>query len=84
MNKPKKEVIIKMIKEHINFLVEFDRFEMARFFCEIASKISYDKLVGKDYIVYLSDSRVEINEQIITYLKTNNLIEQKERTNGKN
>lgn len=84
MNKLKKEVVIKMIKEHINFLVEFDRFEMARFFCEIASKIFYNELVSKDYIVYLNDSRVEINEQIITYLKTNNLIEQKERTNGKN
>lgn len=74
MSKVQKEYLLKDLKEHISMLVEFSRFDMARFYCEIASKISMNKSIGQDFIVYLNEQTVEIDKHIISYLKDNNLL----------
>ena len=74
MEKIKKENLVKELKEHISMLIEFDRFEMASYYCEIAKKVFYDKPIEKEILVYMADDRIEIDNHIKEYLKSNNLI----------
>lgn len=67
----KKMNLIKELKEHISFLLEFDRFEMARFYCDVASKIFENKPVGNDYLVYLNEDLYDVDKQIMNYLREN-------------
>lgn len=68
----KKMNLIKELKEHISFLLEFDRFEMARFYCDVAIKIFYDIPVTKEYLDNMMDKRIEIDNHIKEYLQENN------------
>lgn len=70
--KIKKENLMEELKEHINMLLEYNRFEMASFYCEIAKGIFYDT-IGKEYLKYMVDDRIEIDNHIKEYLKEKGL-----------
>ena len=70
--KNKKERVLQTIKDHINGLIKLNRFEMARFYCEIASKIFENKPIGKDYLVYLNEDLYDVDKQIMNYVRNYN------------
>lgn len=69
----KKERVLKTIRDHIKGLLTTNNFfDMAKFYCEIASKIFENKPIGKDYLVYLNEDLYDVDKQIMNYVRNYN------------
>lgn len=70
MEKIKKEKVLQTIRNHIKGLLITNNFlDMARFYCEIASKIFENKPVEKDYLAYLNEDLYDVDKQIMNYVR---------------
>lgn len=68
----KKEKVLKTIRNHINGLIKLNRFEMAKFYCEIATKIFYNETIENKFKVYLNEDLYDVDKQIMNYVRNYN------------
>ncbi len=67
--KNKKEKVLEVIRTHINGLTKLNRFEMAKFYCEIATKIFYNETIDNTIKIYLNEDLYDVDKAIMNYVR---------------